>query len=519
MSLAATNRESSRAGAFGTRAIAILFSRWTALALVAFAVAQQSVGHHNADNAWLFTVVEKILAGERPYIDVLETNPPASFLIYMPAAMLAHMLHLSVEFVVSALIFAGAAGVVWFTATILREAGLLPRDEEGFLLVAAVFTLLAIPSFTFAEREHIAVIGVLPLLAIHAARLSGVAPALRSAVVAGLMAGLIVSIKPHFALAVGLSFLAVLRERPSPATIFRVENICAVAVALFYLAVVVAFFPAFFNVLPAIVDAYVAVRQHWSIMLGAPWFVLNMVLLVVAAMIGGRACLAPRALPPLLASIGFTLTYFWQGKGWMNHELPAIALLCLALASIVAPMLAELRKDGHSLAWSRARAATVFAAFPAALCAPLLFGATIQWSMAEEHEGLTAAVRRLAPVHPRIIALSPQLTAGFPLVRRLDGVWVGRAQRLWLTVSARMLLAANRGDDAYRARLTAYVADDAAMFLADVRAGKPDVILVDQDPRVADAMASIPDLAAALENYSPGETAEDFVVWTRRLGV
>ena len=150
------------------------------------------------------------------------------------------------------------------------------------------------------------------------------------------------------------------------------------------------------------------------------------------------------------------------------------------------------------------------------LCAPLLFGAVIQWTMAEEHEGLTAAVRRLAPPHPKLIALSPQLTAGFPLTRRLDGVWVGRAQRLWLTVSARMLIAAQWGDEAYRQRLRDDVASDAAMFLADVRANAPDVILVDKDKRITEAIATIPDLAAALEGYAPAATADDHVVWTRR---
>jgi hypothetical protein len=159
---------------------------------------------------------------------------------------------------------------------------------------------------------------------------------------------------------------------------------------------------------------------------------------------------------------------------------------------------------------------TLFAALPAALCAPLLFGAIIQWTSAEEHDGLTAAVRRIAPAHPKLVALSPQLTAGFPLVRRLDGVWAGRAQRLWLTVSARMLIAAKWGDEAYRGRLGAYVADDAAMFLADVRANAPDVIIIDKDERIADAIAKIPDLASSLVGYAPVAETADFVLWTPR---
>ena len=146
----------------------------------------------------------------------------------------------------------------------------------------------------------------------------------------------------------------------------------------------------------------------------------------------------------------------------------------------------------------------------------VLLGAAIQWTAAEEHEGLTEAVRRVAPPHPRVMAMSPELTAGFPLTRRLDGAWVGRAQRLWLLVSARMILAAGWGDDVYRARLAREAADDAAMFLADVRANRPDVILVDRDPRVSEARVALPDLAAALRDYAPVVTVENYEVWTRR---
>ena len=516
MSIVATEQSAGTKGASHSWGLSLFTSRWTAFAMLTLAIVQQSLGHHNADNSWLFTVAEKVLAGERPYVDVLETNPPASFILYMPAAIIARVLHLSTEFVVSAAMFAMAAACALFAARILRAAGLLPRDEEGFLLLAATFALLNLPSFNFAEREHVALVWVLPMLAIHAARMAGTSPSKRALIFAGLLAGLAVCIKPHFALAIGLSFLGVMHARRSLGAMLSIENLIAAAVVLVYGGVVVVFFPDFFKALPAIVDAYVPLRQPWLVLLQEPWLLLNMVLLAAAGLIGGRACFAPRAWPLLAASVGFTGAYFWQGKGWMNHELPSVALICLAMALLVAPMLAELRATGASPAWRAARPATLFAALPAALCAPLLFGAIIQWTMAEEHEGLTAIVRRHAPAHPTMMALSPQLTAGFPLVRRLDGEWVGRAQRLWLTVSARMLLDANRGDEAYRARLRAYVAEDTGDFLVDARARRPDVILVDKDPRVTQAIRDIPALAAALDGYVETETADDLAVWLRR---
>ena len=98
--------------------------------LCATAALQQSLGHHNADNSWLISVAEQWLGGAKPYVDVLETNPPGAFLIYAPAAALAGLLGLRSELVVSALIFGAAhianpGATLWSSATIAIGGGLL----------------------------------------------------------------------------------------------------------------------------------------------------------------------------------------------------------------------------------------------------------------------------------------------------------------------------------------------------------------------------------------------------------
>ena len=85
-----------------------------------------------------------------------------------------------------------------------------------------------------------------------------------------------------------------------------------------------------------------------------------------------------------------------------------------------------------------------------------------------------------------------------------------------IMVYSRMLIAAKRGDAAYRQRLERYASNEAAAFLADVREKQPDAILVDKDKRITDAIAVFPDLSAALKDYEPVATADNIVVWTRR---
>jgi uncharacterized protein (TIGR00369 family) len=84
----------------------------------------------------------------------------------------------------------------------------------------------------------------------------------------------------------------------------------------------------------------------------------------------------------------------------------------------------------------------LFGLLPVMVGAPILFGAFLQFGDWEEHRGLQPAVQRLAPSQPRMISLSGQLDVGFPLVRRVGGVWVGRPHSLWLTIASLTLIGA-----------------------------------------------------------------------------
>ena len=257
--------------------------------LIAFAVVQHCLGHHNSDNSWLFTVCDKLLDGARAYIDVIETNPPGAFLIYMPAALVARALGVAIEPVVSICVFAGAFACIVFSGAILRTSGLLRREEETYALNAAVFALIVTPGLSFAEREHLASFLVLPALSIYAARASNAPARLSHAIIAGLLAGVAMSIKPHFCLALGFPILALIGLRKSLWPAFGAENLVATGVVVAFVAATFAFFPGFFDVLPSIVEAYVPVFKPWRVVLANPWFIVNCLLLVVMAIIGGTA--------------------------------------------------------------------------------------------------------------------------------------------------------------------------------------------------------------------------------------
>ena len=480
--------------------------------VMALAVFQQLMGQHNTDNAWLFTVGEKLLAGAIPYVDVIETNPPASIMLYLPAVLFAQALHISAEIACIVLTLAGVAGALQLTSRILRKGGLIGAGETGFLWLGGAVTLMLLPGSCFAEREHIAAATALPVLALIAIRMAGAKPTLLQVLIAGLLAGLTVAIKPHFALALVLPFGFALARTRNWRLVLAPEIWIAALLVGAYVATVFLVFPRYLDILPGLVNAYVPVRIDLAELILQPWMLLQAVFLGALAF----ATLRCRRIDDLavltaFASIGFTLAAVIQGKGWINHYLGGVSLSLMALVIFLTPFTA---KNGgaarRATDWGKLRLVVLF------LVLPTVFGGVLAFRQMPGalHPGLAEAVLRHAPPHPKLISLSGELHVGFPLVRQVGGEWVGSSGNLWLIVTAGIRLKEVE-DPAERARLTAFVHQDAATFLADVRSKQPDIILV-EDEKYPKLLKLAPELAGALDGYAKAETQDGISVWARK---
>ena len=493
-----------------------LYSRNTAFILLAVAMLQQSLGHHNGDNSWLFTVAERLLSGARPYVDVLETNPPGAFLIYMPAAWLARLLGLPTELIASATIFLGTFGLLLYLRGTLLRAGVLAQSDAHLFLNAGVFTLLSLPGFSFGEREHLASIAVLPMLCIYARRVEGDGPSLRDLVIAGLLAGFAVIAKPHFAASIALPLMWLAWNQRSLRPIFATEHWIAAALVAGYLASLPLFFPAFFDRLPSIVEVYVPIRTPLPMLLLKPWFLVNLALIATVLMAGRKAGIPPLAKLCLLGSAGFALAFVVQSKGWVNHGLPGVSLAFLAAAITAGQALRDFLGTGsEGSIWLAQRRYLLFVLLPSLISAPILFGAMIQFSGWEEYEGLTSAVRRLGPPHPKLASVSAELDLGHPLVRRVDGVWSMRTHSLWQMTCALMLLQRGDAGPELTQRLKDYVDEDARHFREDMERNQPDLVIVDGSSAFARVLRN-PDVVAGLEDYRPVESVGHLMIWKRR---
>ena len=337
MSLTAT-RASGAGASVSARPHDVLRTYLPLVAILAVAVVERHCVIGNADVTWLITACEKLLDGQRLYVDVFELNPPAAIFLYLPAVALARTLGLDPQIVVDAQVFLAAVLSLAVASRIVRCCRLLD-GTHGWLIAAFVLAALTIlPAQTFGQREHLALIAVLPVVATLTARAEDARPPLWSILVAGLGAGATVCIKPYFVLAIGLAAGAAALQRRSWRVLFAPELRIAGLVAIVYAVCTIVFYRPFFtDLMPVLTDVYLPVRLPLlKLLIGAPVALWSAALMIVLILRRGAGPRRPLAVV-LAASAGFAAAYLIQGKGWPYHSLPMLALVLIALAHRVSP--------------------------------------------------------------------------------------------------------------------------------------------------------------------------------------
>ena len=249
------------------------------------------------DVSWLITVGEKLLDGQRLYADLIEVNPPASVFLYLPALLVERVIGLPAEIGVDALVFFATGCSIFLAGRILDAAKLLDGMDRWKLAAWTLAVLIILPTRSFSEREHIAVMTLLPFIALLTVRTGSLSVGPVSVLIAGIGAGLAMVIKPHFALPIGLAILTAAVCTRSWRPVFAIENRIAAAVAALYGAFVVIAYPQF------IADIVPLVRAVYL-----PWKMPIFMLLTTGAMFWFLAlCLLARRHGRLLAAPPYTL--------------------------------------------------------------------------------------------------------------------------------------------------------------------------------------------------------------------
>jgi hypothetical protein len=449
----------------------------------------------DCDVSWLITVNEKILSGQRAYIDIVEVNPPASIWLYTPAVWLSEQLRLHAEAVVVASFILLALLSTIFTLAIANR---LRRRPNPIVLAAALsFAGLILPLGTFAQREHAALLFAAPALAALAVLSERGALPLAWRVGAGIAAGLVIAIKPHFALAIAPAFAFAAWKSRTPRPILPVAAAAAAVVAA-YATAIIAFTPAYLKLVPLFAELYAPLHEQWPTLLRGPVVIVPLAIYALAFVLRPPR-VGPLAAMFLVGSAGFALAGLVQARGYLNHALPGMALGFAGLALLTT----EPGVDA-------ARRRLVVLTGVALACFELYAMGSIQ-----PIPGLAEAVARVAPPRPSVITLGTELRTGHPLVRNVDGRWAGSRAALFIAAGAHARLASEvRQPDP---RLQRWYRADIESFADDVRRERPDVVLVDADPGLA-WLRNEPQVRAVMAAYRPRARADEVEIWIRVVG-
>jgi hypothetical protein len=440
----------------------------TIVAAFAAAVLLRQALPFNVDVSWWLTVSERMLDGQRLYVDILETNPPMASSVYLLGVILARLTGVRPEVAIDALIFALIAASLTLTWRILRHSSLSGGLAGGALAAWAVVLLGVLPMYDFGQREHLALIAMLPALAVYILRgdRERVSPA--AVLIAGLSAAITMNFKPYFAFAIGFSILAAAGQARDWKLLFAPENWIAAALVVLHGVCTFVFFPEYFTIIyPLVHDVYLLLQAPLlALFLTSATAIWAGSVLIVLALQNHQRKLDTASFVLLAASFGFAVAFFVQRKGWGYHAYPMVALALMAAGCAIAAIDQERPRS-----W-RLRAAAAFAAAAMLVKACMWFNASVDVGQVE------AQVARLGP-HPKILMLSAAAVIGFPLVRTLEGTWVSRQEALWAREIVRRSQLDERIDAQTAARLGVYLERERAGLIEDFRRLPPDVILID----------------------------------------
>jgi hypothetical protein len=390
----------------------------------------------NHDVAALLDVSGRWLAGERLYIDVIDENPPLTFIVHALPALTAKLLPGGATFWFTVW---AVAGIVGSFLACRRLVQVVPSADhaltEGLLPPVLLFLFTVLPNEHFGQREHLMFVASAPYLLASMARVEGVATTRVAAIAIGLAAGIGFALKPYF-LAIPASVeLYLLIRRGWRATLGDPLPWTIVAVAGAHVVLMYTVFSAYGRfVLPLAIETYAPIGDEgWRQVLTSDVMAPTLLALLV---FGGFAVFLTRTLAArvlLVFGIGAALSAIAQAKGWPYHVLPLLSVVILLAVFTLTQTIDRylpISRSGHRLPVAVISATLmVLLYFQAALYTPPFYK---QRQYADSIGGVLRHIVEQNAPHRTIIALSPGIYPFWPMLNYVGGRMTMRFLSMWV---------------------------------------------------------------------------------------
>lgn len=387
------------------------------------------------DIAWYLYVADRVLTGDRLYVDLVEINPPLIVWMKVPLAALSSAIEVpAVQLyrLLVAVVCGAAAGIVHqlLKATLADSS----VGERRLLSLLVLFVLFPLSREDFGQREHLMLALVLPYIVLAALRSSRLVPSRSITVTSGAIAGVGLALKPHFAVVwVAIETYSWLATKRPPWT--RTESLLSAAIPVLYAIVALTTHPEYLSLVATIGEAYGAYLRNspMIILANEAWAMFVVVALFTYLGLRTQPRLFHLGWALCAAVLALLLVGLSQQKGWRYHFYPAFALSLILLTLTLRGGFARFR-GGMSRVFAIGAGVTV-----ALIVLFTVRAATLQIvrPSASRHQPFPeySELSRLVREHAlgeHVVVLSPNHRSAFPLVTNAGAHWGLRLQGVWI---------------------------------------------------------------------------------------
>lgn len=471
------------------------------------------LGH---DQSWYLISVQKILAGARPYVDVIELNPPLNFYLVMPAVYLAELLGVRSDPVfIAYVIVLALVSTLWARRLLLGVPG-IATAHANLAAAIALLSTTALVVFDFGQRDVLMVIFALPYLALSMRRIEGDSVRPAGALAVGLWAALGICLKHYFLVFPLATEIAIHLKRRRLSDLFRPEVMAVGLACVGYALAVVTLFPAYLEtIVPLARLTYFAYGVHFpESLLCAEILTFP---LVFGAYLAMRRDSGPKPWLDMVAAwtLAALVSYVIQNRGFTYHADPLRIMLVFLAISLVA------RKSDVPRRLSRI----------CLVAGLVLIGVRVEVLGLYEDQWAAEAARKLERygVADGLYTFTAHVFIGFPLANRIDGPWDSRFPCLWPVPGVQRILAAPQDFTAEQVaaarQADRYVTD---AVVEDFERRLPSVVIVDARKNKSyfagvafDYIAHFrqdPRFARLWSDYRRAENYLGFEIWRRMPG-
>ena len=443
------------------------------LALLALAMILRFSSLLNHDSSWYLIATERWLSGGRLYVDIIEVNPPLSFLLTAPPVALARASGLDTTALFKGWVFLLSFGGLWLTHLLLGHLKDIRAEQRRLLLLTSAAVMWLLPGGDFGQREHLAVIFTWPWMALMAVQLAGVAPGTGLAALVGVWSFFGFALKPHFLLVPAALELLLLWQRRRITLVFRTETLVLAAGLALYLAAILLLTPEYVrDIVPMALAVYNQAYRSPLPQILIHGGMVPLVPMLVAWLLPVRnEGLRQLGNALLVAAMAYLVVYLVQRKGWSYQLVPAMAC---AFGGLAARLIDATGASAESLHVRLVRPVGQ------ALLALLLVLSVVRGFYVNPFLQDMRAAGILKDRPRSFVALTTNVSAGFPAANEEHMTWASRFPTLWLlpgVVRARHDLARDpkSHDKAAIDRVEAYIR---RAVREDFERFRPDLVMV-----------------------------------------